>query len=93
MQTPTTLELLAKQALAGDRDALDALAHGLQADIYGLALRMLWNRENAEDATQQILVRIVTRLAQFDFRSQLKTWAYRVAVNYTSTSRRVRWSA
>ncbi len=43
---------------------------------------MLLNREDAEDATQEILVRIVTRLSQFDFRCKLKTWAYRVAVNY-----------
>ena len=43
---------------------------------------MLWNREDAEDATQEILIRTVTRLAQFDFRSKLKTWVYRIAVNY-----------
>lgn len=55
---------------------------GLQDDIYRLALRMLWNREDAEDATQEILVRIVTRLSQFGFRSRLKTWAYRLSVNY-----------
>ena len=42
---------------------------------------MLWNREDAEDATQEILVRVVARLAQFDFRSKLKTWVYRIAVN------------
>ena len=35
-----------------------------------------------EDATQEILLRIVTRLSEFDFRRRLKTWAYRVAVNY-----------
>jgi len=33
-------------------------------------------------ATQEILVRVVTRLSQFDFHSRLKTWVYRVAVNY-----------
>ena len=38
--------------------------------------------EDAEDATQEILVRAVTRLSQFDFRSKLKTWVYRIAVNY-----------
>lgn len=54
----------------------------LQGDLYGLSLRMLCNREDAEDATQEILIRIVTRLSQFDYRSKLKTWAYRVAVNY-----------
>ena len=82
MTTPTSLEDLARRALEGDREALDGLAHALQGDIYGLALRMLWNREDAEDATQEILVRVVTRLSQFGFRSTLKTWAYRVAVNY-----------
>ena len=82
MTTPIVLENLARKALAGDRDALDVMVRALQGDIYGLALRMLWNREDAEDATQEILVRIVTRLSQFGFRSRLKTWAYRLAVNY-----------
>ena len=80
--TPVILEDLARRALEGDREALDQLAHALQGDIYGVALRMLWNREDAEDATQEILVRIVTRLSQFGFKSRLKTWAYRVAFNY-----------
>jgi RNA polymerase sigma factor (sigma-70 family) len=77
-----TLEDFARQAIGGDRDALDRLVRELQGDVYGLALRMLWNREDAEDATQEILVRTVTRLSQFDFRSKLKTWVYRIAVNY-----------
>ena len=82
MTSPTTLEDVARRAVDGDREALDRLVTDLQGDIYGLALRMLWNREDAEDATQEILVRVVTRLSQFDFRSRLKTWVYRVAVNY-----------
>jgi RNA polymerase sigma factor (sigma-70 family) len=82
MTKPTTIEDIARQALDGDREALDALVRALQGDIYGLALRMLWNREDAEDATQEILIRIVTHLSQFGFRSRLKTWAYRLAVNF-----------
>src|SRR5438093_13122377 len=82
MGQSTTLEDVARRAVDGDREALDSLVQTVQGDIYGLALRMLWNREDAEDATQEILVRVVTRLAQFDFRSKLKTWVYRVAVNY-----------
>ena len=82
MTMAVALEDLARQALDGDREALDGLVRALQGDIYGLALRMLWNREDAEDATQEILVRVVTRLSQFEFRSRLKTWAYRLAVNY-----------
>ena len=79
---PTRLEDVARLALEGDRDAVESLVRELQGDVYGLALRMLWNREDAEDATQEILVRVVTRLAQFDFRSRLKTWVYRIAANY-----------
>ncbi len=82
MTQPMTLEDIAKRALDGDRNAVEQLVRDLQDDIYGLALRMLWNREDAEDATQEILVRAITRLAQFDFRSKLKTWVYRIAVNY-----------
>jgi RNA polymerase sigma factor (sigma-70 family) len=77
-----TLEDLARMAIEGDRDAVDRLVRVLQTDVYGLALRMLWNREDAEDATQEILVRVITRLSQFDFRSRLTTWVFRVAVNH-----------
>jgi RNA polymerase sigma factor (sigma-70 family) len=78
----SSLEDLARLAIDGDRGALDLVVRELQSRVYGLALRMLWNKEDAEDATQEILVRIVTRLSRFDFRSRLQTWAYRVAVNY-----------
>lgn len=82
MDPTSTPEDLARLAIEGNRDAVDRLVRALQSDVYGLALRMLWNREDAEDATQEILVRVITRLAQFDFRSRLTTWVFRVAVNY-----------
>lgn len=80
-ETPT-LEVLARRAVDGDRDAVASIVRELQANMYALALRMLWHPQDAEDATQEILVRVVTRLAQFDFKSRLRTWAYRVATNY-----------
>jgi RNA polymerase sigma factor (sigma-70 family) len=76
------VEELARCAVDGDREALGALAAAIQGQVYRLAVRMLWNREDAEDATQEILVRVVTRLAQFDFRSRFTTWVYRISVNY-----------
>ena len=82
MVKEATLEDLAHRAVGGDRDAVHRLVRALQGDIYGLALRMPWHREDAEDAAQEILVRVVTRLALFDFRSRLRTWVYRVAANY-----------
>jgi RNA polymerase sigma factor (sigma-70 family) len=82
MVESATLEALARRALDGDRHAVAELVRGLEPLVHALALRMLWQREDAEDATQEILVRVVTRLSLFDFRSQLKTWVYRVATNY-----------
>jgi RNA polymerase sigma factor (sigma-70 family) len=81
MQSPT-LESLARQAVDGDRDAVADLVRELEPMVHAVALRMLWHREDAEDATQEILVRVITRLSRFDFQSQLKTWVYRVATNY-----------
>jgi RNA polymerase sigma factor (sigma-70 family) len=78
----STVEEIAQRAVTGDRHALEALVRAIQSDVYAMALRMLWNREDAEDATQEILVRVVTRLTSFNFRSSLKTWVYRVAVNH-----------
>jgi len=71
-----------RRAVSGDREAINSIVQTLQGDLFGLSLRMLGSREEAEDATQEILVRIVTRLSQFDGRSSVRTWAYRVAVNY-----------
>jgi len=82
MEKSPTLEELARRAVDGDRDAVADIVRELQGNVYALALRMLWHPQDAEDATQEILVRVVTRLAQFDFKSRLRTWAYRVATNY-----------
>jgi RNA polymerase sigma factor (sigma-70 family) len=48
--------------------------------MYRLALRFLGNPEDAQDASQEILIRIVTRLGTFQGRSRFSTWAYTVAV-------------
>jgi len=51
---------------------------------------MEWTPDDAEDATQEVLVRVVTRLASWDGRAALTTWAYRVAVNHLLNRRRSR---
>jgi DNA-directed RNA polymerase specialized sigma24 family protein len=70
---------LARRAGDGDRDALSALVRELQHPMYRLALRFLGHPEDAQDACQEILVRIVTRLGTFEGRSKFTTWAYSVA--------------
>src|SRR5918995_1428963 len=70
---------LARRAADGDRDALSALVRDLQHPMYRLALRFLGDPDDAQDACQEILVRIVTRLGTFEGRSKFTTWAHTVA--------------
>lgn len=73
------LATIAGRAAAGDARALDELCRELQGPIYQLAMRMFGHPEDAADATQEALIRIITHLASFEGRSKLTTWAYTVA--------------
>ncbi len=75
-------ESLVATARGGDMDALDALVRRHQAWVFNLALRMVWRREVAEDATQEILIKAVTKLSTFTGQSAFRTWLYRIAVNH-----------
>jgi RNA polymerase sigma factor (sigma-70 family) len=86
---PAVEELVAS-ARGGDVAALDELVRAVQDDVYALAIRMLWHPHDAEDATQEILVRIVTRLSTFRGESSFRTWVLRVAANHLLTTRRRR---
>jgi len=66
----------------GDKDALETLVRNIQRRIYNLALLFLWEPMDAEDATQEILVRVITNLSSFRGDSAFETWVHRVAVNH-----------
>jgi len=70
-----------RRAREGEREALELVVRAIQGDVYRLALRFLWHPQDAEDATQEILVRIVTGLGGFRGDSTFRTWVYRVACN------------
>ena len=74
-------ELVAK-AQSGDRDALEGLVRRHQAWVFNIATRMVWRRDLAEDATQEILIKVVTKLSTYRGQSQFRTWLYRIAVNH-----------
>lgn len=80
-------ELVAR-AVDGDQAALEQVVHLLQDPLYRLALRMAWRPADAEDATQEILIRVITRLASWRADAKLLTWAYRIGVNYLLNLRR-----
>src|SRR5713226_5772997 len=81
---------LVPRARAGDRKALEDLIERHQAWIYNIALRMLFHPEDAEDATQEILVKVLTRLSSFEGRSSFRTWLYRIVVNHVLNVKRGR---
>jgi RNA polymerase sigma factor (sigma-70 family) len=85
-----TTERLAERAREGDGRALAGVIERVQDDVYRLSLRMLWHPHDAEDATQEILFKIVTSLATFRGESTFRTWAFRVATNHLLNVRRSR---
>jgi RNA polymerase sigma factor (sigma-70 family) len=87
-EAPDPLAPLVPLALAGDRAALEQLCRRLQGPMFRLALRVLGDATEASDATQEILVKIVTHLSQFRGESRLLTWAYTVATRHLLRYRR-----
>lgn len=84
------LDLLVEKARSGSREALEQVVEAVQDDIYRLSIRMLWHPHDAEDATQEILIRVVTNLNAFRGDSAFTTWVYRIASNHLLTTRKRR---
>lgn len=76
------LDALALRAQAGERDALEQLVRALQDPLFRLALRFLSQREAARDATQEIMILVITKLSTFRGESSVSTWAYSVACRH-----------
>lgn len=79
---------LVARAVEGDKAALEEVIRSLRDPLYRLALRMVWRPADAEDALQEILIRVITRLAAWRGEASLLTWAYRIGVNYLLNLRR-----
>ena len=79
-----------ERARAGDRRALEIVMRAVQRDIYGMALRFLWHPQDAEDASQEILVRVLRGLREFRGDSSFRTWVYRIACNALLSLRKKR---
>jgi RNA polymerase sigma factor (sigma-70 family) len=84
---PEDAELVCR-AQGGSREALEQLITRHQAWIYNIVLRMVYLPQDAEDATQEILVKLVTKLSTFAGKSGFRTWLYRIAVNHVLNMKR-----
>jgi RNA polymerase sigma factor (sigma-70 family) len=77
-----TDEKLVKKAIIGDRRSLDELIKRHQDWIYNIAVRMVFYSDEAKDVTQEVLIKIITKLSSFKGKSSFRTWAYRIVVNH-----------
>lgn len=87
------LEELASRAAAGDTLALDQLLAEIQPRVHRICGRMLLHPEDAEEATQDALLLVATKIGSFEGRSRFTTWLHAVASNsargtYRSLKRR-----
>ena len=79
--TNQDFELIA-EAVSGNKKSLETLIKGHQDYIYNISLRFFLNPEDALDATQEILIKIITSLKTFKGNSAFRTWVYRIALNH-----------
>lgn len=73
---------LIDKAVAGDRDSLETVILSVRDLVFNLSLRMLGTFHDAEDATQDILLKIITHLSSFKKESSFSTWVFRIATNH-----------
>ena len=70
------------KAIAGNEEALETLILSVQDLVFNLSLRMLGTFHDAQDATQEILLKVITHLSSFRKESAFSTWVFRIAVNH-----------
>jgi RNA polymerase sigma factor (sigma-70 family) len=84
------IQNLVDQAVIGERKALENLVKCIQDRVYRLALRMLAHPEDAQDAAQEILIKVITHLSSFRKESDFMTWVYRISANHLLNTRKRR---
>ena len=88
--TETNEELLLRRAVAGDQTALEILFVRNNRSLRQTTLRLLGNREDAEDALQEGMFAAYRNLGRFEGRSQFSTWLTRIVINAALMRRRSR---
>ncbi|OYQ42512.1 RNA polymerase sigma factor [Flavobacterium aurantiibacter] len=73
---------LIDSAVNGSVAALEALIYRHQHFIYNIALKMMGNVQDAQDITQEVLIKIITKLSQFKKEGNFRTWLYRITFNH-----------
>jgi RNA polymerase sigma factor (sigma-70 family) len=77
--------LLVRCCLRGDALAMERLVEQYQADVFGLCVRLLHHRHDAEDVVQEVFLRVFRSLRRWDRRRPLRPWIMGIAVNRCRT--------
>jgi RNA polymerase sigma-70 factor (ECF subfamily) len=76
---------LVRRCLRGEAEAVRTLVERFQAEVYGLCVRLLHHRHDAEDVTQEVLLRVFRSLRRWDASRPLRPWVMGIAVNRCRT--------
>ena len=83
----TDCELI-EQSKNGSKAAIEKLVLRHQAWIYNIAVRMVFHPHDAEEVTQEVLIKAITRLSTFNGESKFRTWLYRITSNHILNMKR-----
>lgn len=73
--------LLIERYKVGDMEAFASLARKYEGQLYRQALRMLGNHDDAQDAVQEVLVRLMRALPSYEAKAKFSTWLFQVTAN------------
>ena len=76
---------LVRRCLRGETEAIRALVERFQAEVFGLCVRVLQHRQDAEDVVQEVFLRIFRSLRRWDKRRPLRPWIMGITVNRCRT--------
>jgi RNA polymerase sigma factor (sigma-70 family) len=76
---------LVSRCLRGDKEAIQDLIERFQSNVFGLCVRLLHHRQDAEDVTQEVFLRIFRSLKRWDKARPLKPWVMGITVNRCRT--------
>lgn len=76
-----TEEEIIRLVLQGKQEKFSLLVERYQQKIFGLCYKILGNKQDGEDAAQEVFLKAYQKLASFNFNAKFSTWLYRVGVN------------
>jgi len=89
MKNPNDLFCI-QRVRAGDIRAFSAIVSNYQRMVFSIILKIVDNREDAEDIMQEVFIKVFKSLEQFKKESEFSTWLYRIAYNTTISELRKR---